>query len=224
AIRCDADDYPLPPTFCDDWCRVIRRVPCDEEPENCVRTCERSRGPAQCQQAYRVLLGCYAGTPASEFSCSDEGFNEVARPNEHICRTERDTLIECAYPNVRACLDVCRTLEDAHQQDASAGSSRVRCPSRDVPCDSLCWYVTREITAIIRDAGASDANDGGVFRDVASALITCAIERADACRAAAHGDALDGSADASDDAAPANWSSVLLRCAGQVRPGGGGVP
>jgi sarcosine oxidase gamma subunit len=84
----------------------------------------------------------------------------------------------------------------------------------------LCWYVTREITANTRDARASDANDGDVFTDVASDLITCAIEGAEACRAVARGDALDGSA----DVAPANWSSVLLRCAGQVRPGGAGVP
>lgn len=216
AVQCDADDYPLEPTFCDEWCRVIRRVPCDEEPENCVRTCERSRGPEACQDAYRVLLRCYAATPPSDFSCSDEGFNQVARPKEHICQRERDTLIECAYPNVRRCTSVCRSLESSRAQDAGAVPGRTRCPSQDVPCDSLCWYAAREISAISRDAGGGDASSPDRFDDVATSLITCAIDRADACRAVARGDVLDGAADAASEFAPANWSSVLLRCAGRL--------
>jgi hypothetical protein len=220
AVHCNVDDYPLEPTFCDEWCRVIRRVPCDEEPENCVRTCERSRGPEACQHDYRVLLRCYSATPATEFSCSDEGFNEVARPKQEICQRERDTLIECAYPNVRQCVDVCRSLELGLVEDAGAASSRVRCPSQDIPCDSLCWYAAREISAASRDAGGADASPREIFEQVATALISCAIERADACRAVARGDALD----ASSDIVPANWSSVLLRCAGQLRGGPPVVP
>ena len=216
ALRCNADDYPLEPTFCDDWCRVIRRVACDDEPENCVRTCERSRGPEACQEAYRVLLRCYAATPASEFTCSDEGFNEVARPAEYVCQQERDTLIECAYPNVRRCTRVCRSLESSLPADAGAATGRPRCPSHDIPCDSLCWFAAREISAASRDAGGSDASEGERFDSVAAALITCAVDRAEACRAVARGEVPDGAADGGSDLVPANWSSVLLRCAGRL--------
>jgi hypothetical protein len=224
ALQCNADDYPLEPTFCDEWCRVIRRVPCDDEPENCVRTCERSRGPAACQDAYGVLLRCYAATPVSEFSCSDEGFNEVARPMEQICQRERDTLIECAYPNVRQCTSVCRSLESSQAADGGAEPTRVRCPSRDIPCDSLCWFAAREISAASRDAGGGDASSREVFEQIATTLIGCAIERAAACRAVARGETLDAGADAGSDVAPANWSSVLLRCAGQLSGGPAIVP
>src|SRR5688572_20109926 len=79
---CDTSDYPLDPTFCDEWCRVLMRPGCDQEPENCVRNCERSIAPAECFELQATLLECYRATPASEFVCAGQGFQTSARPHE----------------------------------------------------------------------------------------------------------------------------------------------
>ncbi|HMJ13019.1 MAG TPA: hypothetical protein VK524_16470 [Polyangiaceae bacterium] len=209
ATRCNADEYPLDPTFCDDWCRVLRRVDCDEEPENCVRTCEASLGPAACRDEHRELFACYERTPASEFACARSGFDEEARPAEYVCRNQRDALVGCAYPNVRECIDVCRSLEARYAQDAGEDLAEDRCPSRDLPCDSLCWVARGEIAVISRDAGERSEDADSAFGQTASVLITCALERAEACRLL---HAIDAGT-----AVPENWSSVLLQCAGELR-------
>lgn len=196
--HCDYTDYPLKPTFCDDWCRVLLRSNCEQEPENCVRVCEQSVTPAECLEPQATLLRCYDATPPTEFVCSGRGFQQLARPEERVCQPERDALIDCAYPEVRLCLDVCRAAEAGYADagsDADPASGRI-CPSRNIPCDSLCWAAQREL-AELRDASG--------LRTLADAIMACAVRRAEACRSGEPG---DGGAE--------NWSSVLLDCAEEL--------
>jgi hypothetical protein len=211
ATQCDYTDYPLEPTFCDDWCRVLLRSNCDQEPENCVRTCERSIAPAPCFELQEELLSCYRATPESEFVCSGQGFQQSARPEEWICPAERDALIDCAYPEVKLCLDVCRAVEASQASDAGADASTSAdpsCPSHDIPCDSICWVARRYLTQP-SDGGdgtdASDPADAASLGALAPAVIECALERAEACRATTD-------ADAGDE----NWASVLSECAEEL--------
>jgi hypothetical protein len=230
ATDCDPEAYPVDPTFCDDWCRVLLRSGCDQEPENCVRTCEQSRPPRECQELERELLRCYAATPPSEFVCSRQGFQEIARPEERICQTERDGLIDCAYPEVKLCLDVCRVIEARYAADADVDarppSGRI-CPSYDIPCDSICWVARGYLVDARSDAarGASDASpfdssasspDAGTrLGELADKVIGCAIGRAEACRSG-DADAGDAGNDGGAGRSNANWSSVLLECAGEL--------
>jgi hypothetical protein len=198
---CDYNDYPLKPTFCDEWCRVLLRAGCEQEPENCVRTCEQSSAPAECQELQRTLLSCYGATPASDFVCSGQGFQQIARPEERVCQSERDALIECAYPEVKVCLDVCRAAE-AESADAvpdAAASPPNRCPSQDIPCDSLCWAAQRELERFRHEGGLTAG-----LRDLAGAVMACATRRANECRGGA------------GDGGPMNWTSVLLECAEEL--------
>jgi hypothetical protein len=199
--HCDYTDYPLKPTFCDNWCRVLFRSNCEQEPENCVRLCEQSATPAQCKEREATLLSCYEATPPSEFVCSGQGFQQIVRPEERVCQLERDSLIDCAYPEVKVCLDVCRAAESS-QVDAGidAGASpQNRCPSRDIPCDSLCWAAQRELEQFRRDGGLAAG-----LRDLAGAVMACATRRADACR------------NGEGDGGPMNWTRTLLECAEEL--------
>jgi hypothetical protein len=239
--HCDPSEYPLAPSFCDDWCRVLLRSNCDQEPENCVRTCEQSTGPAECSRFQASLLACYEATPPSEFVCSGQGFQEIARPEERVCQNERDALIDCAYPEVKLCLDVCRAVEASQGGDArtdAQGPGGTDCPSYDIPCDSICWLGRRFLSDPPGDGGdgsagggpadASAPNDAGSgLGELADDLVACALRRAEACRSGdlgdAGGDAGDGgdtgSADAGSDGATLadeNWSSVLLDCAEEL--------
>jgi hypothetical protein len=191
--RCDQDDYPVAPTFCDEWCRVLLRAGCDQEPENCVRACEQSRAPPECVGQESSLLDCYAAAPPSEFVCSGRGFLRIARPEERVCQPERDALIECAYPEVKLCLDICRAAEVDHAdagRDAAAPGDRV-CPSRDVPCDSMCWLAQRALAAAGADASM-----------LIESVVACSVRRAEECTGG--------------DAGNANWTKVLLDCAAEL--------
>ncbi len=192
---------------------MLFRAGCDQEPENCVRVCERSLAPETCGSLHGKLLDCYEATPASEFVCLQWGFQELTFPLESVCPGERDALIECAYPEVKQCLDVCRAVEHSRVADAGDAAdgfpSGNSCPSYDIPCDSICWLGHRFLSD--PDAGsASDAGSDATFGDaglgeIAAQFIACALERAEACR----------SADAGADAGDANWSSVMRDCAEQ---------
>ncbi len=200
--HCDYTDYPLAPTFCDNWCRVLLRANCEQEPENCVRSCEQSAAPEPCREHEATLLRCYAATRPSEFVCSGRGFQQIARPEERVCQPERDALIDCAYPEVKVCLDVCRAAEASHADAANDAEPAPanRCPSRNVPCDSLCWAAQPELEQFRRDGGLTAG-----LRDLAGAVMACATRRADACREGA------------GDGGPMNWTSVLLECAEELR-------
>jgi len=200
--HCDYTDYPLEPTFCDNWCRVLFRSNCEQEPENCVRLCEQSAASQSCKEREATLLSCYEATPPSEFVCSGQGFQQIVRPEEWVCQPERDALIECAYPEVKVCLDVCRAAEASHA-DAATDAEPLpprRCPSRDIPCDSLCWAAQRELERFRADGGAADAG----LRDLAGAVMACATRRANECR------------EGVGDGGPMNWTSTLLACAEEL--------
>jgi hypothetical protein len=208
---CDYTDYPLKPSFCDDWCRVFLRSECDHEPENCVRTCERSLGPAYCRVYQNELLTCYQRAPRSSFVCTGQGFQGMTRPEEHVCQNERDSLIDCAYPHVKQCLDVCRDLSAASAIDAQAPDAAVRpCPAQRLPCDSLCWSYANVASRTANSGGTHDAAGEDAESDASAleplpALITCAIEAATECR-------LRHASDAGDAGPASNWSSLLLDC------------
>jgi hypothetical protein len=204
---------------------VLLRSNCDQEPEGCVRDCERSLAPSECAGLHEALLACYEGTPPAEFVCSEQGFQEIARPAETVCPGERDALIECAYPRVKECLDFCRGIDALYGPDAGsetdAGAGRI-CPSRDIPCDSMCWLLAGLELDEPLDAGAgtssdaeSDAESGAgddAGRNPASLgeeLFACSIERADACWAGTPDDA-------GAPAMSANWASVLFGCAREL--------
>jgi hypothetical protein len=229
ATDCDHGAYPVEPTFCDEWCRVLLRSGCDQEPENCVRTCEQSSAPRACHGLELELLRCYAATSPSEFVCSRQGFQEIARPEERVCQSERDSLIECAYPEVKLCLDVCRAVEVAYVADAAIDASPPggrTCPSHDIPCDSICWVARGELFESRPDArrqapdvddgdGSAISDAGSALGEIADKLIACAIGRAQACRSETPRDA--GSAtDSGFRGGNANWSSVLLDCAEEL--------
>jgi hypothetical protein len=218
--QCDYTEYPLEPTFCDEWCRVLLRSNCEQEPENCVRNCERSTAPRECLELQDLLLGCYQAASAGDFVCSGQGFQQIARPEERVCQGERDALIACAYPDVKFCLDVCRAAEASQAGDAASDAEPPpgrTCPSRDIPCDSLCWLAPRVLGGpreggldASSDASGADASagDGGSgIVDLVDELVACALGRAEACRSEP--------ADAGD-AGDANWSSVLLDCAEEL--------
>lgn len=179
------------------------RPGCDQEPENCVRNCERSIAPAECFDLQEALLECYRATPPSEFTCSEQGFQTSARPDESVCPAERDLLIECAYPDVLACLNVCRDVEAQNASDAgdagTTGPSGNTCPAHDIPCDSICWAGRQYL--------AESNVDAGSVSELATLVIGCAVERADACRAGTGAEAED-----------ANWASVLGDCIDALDP------
>jgi hypothetical protein len=222
--QCDYTAYPAKPTFCDNWCRVLLRANCGQEPENCVRACEYSKGPAECRRFHEELLGCYESAPPSAFACSGNGFQRSARPEESVCQAERDALIRCAYPEVTECLGVCRAAENiyaASATDAGAPSERI-CPSYDVPCDSICWTAYFGLPpdpdpdsnpdATPANGGAPQTlTDAGVARPTREQLVSCALETALACHSEPSAD-VDASAPDASTTGNANWASVLLDC------------
>ena len=170
-------------------------------------------------------------TRPGDFVCSGRGFQAIARPQERICPTQRDALIECAYPDVKSCLDSCREAEFRQARDAAfdarAPSGRV-CPSYDVPCDSVCWIAYRELGGFQSELGMDapgearslDADSGNRLADLAAQVVNCAIARAEACRGSDAGEPSDASLDASLDGgrvlADANWTTVLWDCAREL--------
>lgn len=195
AAGCDPEAYPLEPTFCDDWCRVLLRARCDQEPENCVRLCEQSKAEGACFERQEALRACYQAAPSDGWVCTGTGFRTLPRPPEPLCRDERDALIACAYPPVATCLVTCRLVEADFNTDGGADAEApdgATCPARDIPCDSICWSAGRYLDA---DASEEDLN----------ALIRCALDSVDACYGRGDG-GLGG------DAQP-TWSTVLPACA-----------
>lgn len=82
-----AGGYPLPPTKCDEWCRVTRGATCDEwyNPASCVAQCEESNlSVTACSTEFEATLACFRRSPnALHQRCvydnvPDDCSNEVA--------------------------------------------------------------------------------------------------------------------------------------------------
>jgi hypothetical protein len=200
---CDYSEYPIEASFCDDWCRTLRRTPCDQEPENCIRDCEASLPSARCFDRQVTLLECYQQTPPEQLVCVDQGFQGQVRPMPEICTADRDALIECEAPRVKACIDACRELDAEDPVSAADGPGAESCPESPVPCERLCWEI---------DARAELLGDfAGQMADLTTLgrpLISCARDGARSC--------IDDAAGAppTEDAPVTSWTSLFLECAG----------
>jgi hypothetical protein len=152
---CD-DEYPLEPTFCDDWCHATLRADCGDEPDNCVRECELTKSDDECLSKQRKLMQCYESASDEAFTCAGTGFQFETRVSPTTCEAERDALFECEAPGIGVCLSFCRTTQQRQlgaivdsdtglvdfsrlsESDAGVGAD---CPALDQPCDQLCWSV-----------------------------------------------------------------------------------
>lgn len=97
-------DYPIAPTACDDYCLALQRGDCkDDQPADCVRSCEQERSRAAgCDASLATLSDCYAHSGAREFSCADDHTLVGA-----VCLDERRAWNECKRPGSGLCFDEC---------------------------------------------------------------------------------------------------------------------
>ena len=206
---CAYSDYPIEATFCDEWCRVLRRTGCEQEPENCIRDCEGSLPSERCRDLQATLLECYQNTPADRFACVGQGFQSTVRPLPEICTEQRHALIRCEVPRVMACVDACVALDAssasaaAEAADAGAGRLTPWCPEPPFPCERLCWELDAR-----RAAGVAGPGSEGELAALGEPLIRCALARAAECRANAAGAA------SAAPMASVSWTGLFLACAG----------
>jgi hypothetical protein len=209
---CEYNQYPAEATFCDDWCQVLRRTGCEQEPENCVRDCESALPSDRCLELQASLLECYQSVPADRFECVEQGFQSTVRPLPEICTEQRHALIRCEVPRVMECVDACSAL-DTSSELADAGALpavAALCPEPPFPCERLCWELDarfgRGQPTTLRDVDRSDDTD---LREIGEPLIRCAQQRAAECRAG--GLPADAGAAGSRSL---SWTSAFLDCAG----------
>jgi hypothetical protein len=194
-LSCE-DDYPLAPTFCDDWCRVTLRSGCDEQPGNCVRDCELTKASDDCSARQRRLLECYADASPTSFVCTGGDFQQEIRVDPAVCQAERDALYECEAPGIGTCLSMCR-ITQAEQLESTYDSATGlvdfqklatdagvddACPAIDQPCEALCFSVlgfSSEALSIALDDPRVGQGDAGGFnpeatqRCIEGALLSC---------------------------------------------------
>lgn len=223
---CDYSGYPLEATFCDDWCRVLRRTGCEQEPENCIRDCEGSLPSERCLALQSSLLDCYESMPADRFECVGQGFQSTVRPRPEICTEQRQALIRCEVPRVMECVDACAALAPSAPSmggvvDAGAAPS-LECPQPPFPCERLCWELDARFgRGRPTTQQAVDVTDDTDLAAIGAPLIRCAQERAAECRAGVSvmsdpATPVDSSAlesTASDVLGP-SWTAFFLECAG----------
>ncbi len=205
---CDYSRYPVEASFCDGWCRMLRRTPCEQEPENCVRDCENSRPSARCDERQLTLLACYEGAPAEAFACVGEGFQASIRPRPEICTEERQAFVECEAPRVKACIDACEVL-DQSPFDGGTPLGGERCPVAPIPCERLCWELNAQLAA----AGANIPADASAeaLAQLGEPLIRCAQGRASDCHA-------EASMSAPGEQPGLSWTRAFFECSGLPVP------
>jgi hypothetical protein len=219
---CDyANEYPIEATFCDDWCRVLRRSGCEQEPENCVRDCESALPSDRCLGLQSSLLDCYESIPADRFECVGQGFQSTVRPTPEICTEQRHDLIRCEVPRVMACVDACLTLDatdPAGPGSINEGSSRDAgvaagvCPEPPFPCERLCWELDAQFgRGRPTTLTAVDTSDDTDLAAIGAPYIRCAQQRAAECRAAGGSDI---AGDSASDSLATSWTGLFLECAG----------
>jgi hypothetical protein len=226
---CDYNEYPIEATFCDDWCRVVRRTGCEQEPENCVRDCESALPSDRCFAFQSSLLDCYESTPADRFECVGQGFQSTVRPTADICTAQRHDLIRCEVPLVMECVEACLAIDTSASNEAAspagpppaessepAASSMLDgpvppCPEPPFPCERLCWELDarfgRGRPTTLTSIDTTDTTD---LAAIGEPLVRCAAARAEECRVAAA--AADSAA--ADPPEPVSWTSAFLECAG----------
>jgi hypothetical protein len=212
---CDYNQYPIEESFCDDWCRTMRRTGCEQEPENCIRDCESALPSDRCLPLQSSLLTCYQGVPPDQFECAGQGFQTTVRPRPEICRPERDQLIACEVPRVKECIDVCRELDASNPfvggdagipslEDGPAPS----CPEGPVPCERLCWELDARFGRGVAERGMRVTATSDVdLAALGEPYVRCAQEGAQSCRS---GVVAAGAA----VGARVSWTSLFLDCAG----------
>jgi hypothetical protein len=212
---CDYNQYPIEASFCDDWCRTMRRTGCEQEPENCIRDCESALPSDRCLPLQSSLLTCYQAVSPDQFECAGQGFQSTVRPRPEICRPERDALIACEVPPVKECIDVCRELDASNPfvgADAGAASSEdgaaAGCPDGPVPCERLCWELDARFGRGVAERGMRVTATSDVdLAALGEPYVRCAQEGAASCRnGAAAGD--------SEQGPRVSWTSLFLECAG----------
>jgi hypothetical protein len=150
-----ANEYPIAPTFCDDFCRATLRPQCDSQPEDCVRECELQDIAPACESAQRELLACYTAAPDDAFVCW--GWGSSVRVRDGVCETERDALLVCELPTIEPCLDFCRpyqrTLDQRLQSQSETADAAVSddCALLRQSCEGICWNLLT--------IGAPEVND-----------------------------------------------------------------
>lgn len=219
---CDyANEYPIEATFCDDWCRVLRRSGCDQEPENCVRDCESALPSDRCMGLQSSLLACYESTPADRFECVGQGFQSTVRPTPDICTEQRHALIRCEVPRVMECVEACLEIDamalasggsGAAVTGADAGATEASCPEPPFPCERLCWELDAQFgRGRPTTLTTVDATDDTDLAAIGAPVIRCAEERAAECRAAG---GLGQAADGPSAIVRSSWTGLFLECAG----------
>jgi hypothetical protein len=223
---CAYSDYAIEATFCDDWCRVLRRTGCEQEPENCIRDCEGSLPSPRCRAHQAALLECYESTPADRFACVGQGFQSTVRPQPEICTEQRHTLIGCEAPRVLDCIQACSAIDtSAASSDAGVQPLDDRCPGPPFPCERLCWELDARGAAFGATSGDAD------LAALGEPAIRCALARANECRTSPSATISEPSGAASPEPSgtvptepsgtepppgdePVTWTRLFLECAG----------
>lgn len=155
ASQACANEYPIAPTFCDDFCRATLRPHCDSQPEDCVRECELQAITPPCESARAELSTCYAQAPDEAFVCGGWGYS--VRVRDRVCESERDALLTCELPTIEPCLAFCRPYQSTLDQrvqsvgdDPDAGVAE-SCPLLRQSCEGICWNLLT--------IGAPEVND-----------------------------------------------------------------
>ena len=130
-VACNSE-YPIAPTPCDDYCLAVQRGDCkDDEPADCVRSCEQERSRAAgCDAALATLSDCYVHSEASAFSCADDHSRVGA-----VCLDERRAWDECKLPGSGACFDECVRQKDVCER--SLDDCEWGCQNPQPGCETL---------------------------------------------------------------------------------------
>jgi hypothetical protein len=225
---CEYSGYSINATFCDDWCRVMRRTGCEQEPENCIRDCESAKPSDRCFDLQSSLLDCYESTPADRFECVGQGFQSTVRPRPEICTEQRHALIRCEVPRVMECVDACLAIaaDDPAVIALDAGppplaeSPASPCPQPPFPCERLCWELDARFgRGRPTTLSSIDTSDDTNLSAIGAPLIRCAQARAADCRSALAASPSEGPPSASPptqgtSADGVSWTSAFLECAG----------
>lgn len=134
-------EYSLPPTLCDDYCLGLLRGHCKEdEPADCVRTCELGRsGGNDCDGALATLGECFANASDDAFYCS----GGVTQIRSDACLSERRAFGECTLGVASSCFDECV------RQALSCGRPLADCEQGCRQSTALCQRTSDEYNACL---------------------------------------------------------------------------